>query len=146
MKTIIKNVSLLLIILTLFGCVNKKAIKVDEFDEFFTNEGFEVTNAYDPLVKKDNIKGTYIAKNDRIQIELYVLNTIENAKKFYLEDVKYFKKENVSNDKDHNYESFSLEEDGKYIYISRIDKTVIFSINDIKYKDEINDILEKINY
>ena len=146
MKTIIKNVSLLLIILTLFGCVNKKAIKVDEFDEFFTNEGFEVTNAYDQLVKKDNIKGTYIAKNDRIQIELYVLNTIENAKKFYLEDVKYFKKENVSNDKDHNYESFSLEEDGKYIYISRIDKTVIFSINDIKYKDEINDILEKINY
>lgn len=130
----------------LFGCVNKKAMDSSQFETFFTKEKYEVYDVFDQLGKKENIKEVYIAKNDKFQIEFYVLNTIENARKFYKDDIEYFENKPYSSDKNHNYESYEKEQDKNYIYVSRIDKTVIFILADKKYKEDITKVVKKMGY
>lgn len=153
----LKNIFILIIsifcVITITGCQNKKALSIDEFRIKMKNLGYVLQDAKKQFTKYDYVKEAYIAaeSNYNYQIEFYILEDIEYAKKFYENNKLIFEKskDGVSTHTSinvNNYAKFILETNGKYKLVSRIDNTVIFVNSDLKYKNNINEVLKKLGY
>lgn len=140
-------------IVAITGCQNKNAITIDEFKTKMNDLGYVLQDAKNQFNKYDFVKEAYIAaeSNYNYQIEFYILEDIEQAKKFYENNKIIFEKskDGVSTHTSinvNNYAKFILETNDKYKLLSRIDNTVIFVNSDLKYKNNINEVLKKLGY
>ena len=143
---------LLLILVIITGCSKKTPLNSIDFVDLIEQNEFKTTNVKDQFSDYSQIQNAFIAQNKEMtyQIEYYELDTIDNAKSFYngnkdrfkkMEKVKVYK--NIDLD---NYEKYVQNTDSVFSLIARIDNTIVYANTKIEYKDEVQDIVEKLGY
>lgn len=150
MRKIILGIITILIILSLTGCGNKKALTNNEFSEILGVEGFAVTDVT-TLMEDENIEVLAAANNNNYQLEYHIYKTKEAAKKAYEGNKKSFATYKKNNNKEknvtgNNYEKYTLELSDEYKVVSRIDNTLVYASISLEYKKDLNNILDKLGY
>lgn len=142
------------IFIVVFSSLNKEktSILADTFSTTMKNKGYVVYNVTSSFAQYENyMSKAYVAKGNGYQIEFYELSTVENAISMYNTNKAKFEsqKSNVSSSTTasmNNYSTYSLNTNGKYKYISRIDNTVVYIDVDEQYKDTVKSIMKEIGY
>ena len=84
------------------------------------------------------------------QIEFIELDTDSSAKNMFASNQRIFQDTSSSKVESSvsvaNYSKYMVEVSGKYKVISRIDNTLVYVDADIKYKDDVNDLLKDLGY
>lgn len=165
-KEFIKIGLLLILVLFVTGCGNKynstndndtntsnKALTADNFKEKLNKEKkYLITDDTDLYKKQKFVKKVYIAsdKDSNYQVVFYEFDNYENSINFYNDIKKLIKEDesdytdNEDNQTDHN--KYILESSDNYYVLSQIDNTVVYVSTLIEYKNQVNTIIEKINY
>ncbi len=164
-----KLLIILLVVVILIGaavtflvCSRKKAITKDEFVSKAKEYGLSVQEAD---VDEDFVKSATIAYKGTIsfivsegsfkpdwQVEFYEIDTEENAKSMYAGN-----KSNYENTSDSggsasisvnagNYSYFEKTADGHYVYISRVDTTLLYLNVSEEYKADVKEFVKKLGY
>ena len=151
-RVILFSAILMLALLTLTGCGNKKAISVDDFKSLAKEANLKIIDATDEFKNYKHIKSATAAKsNDDWQVEFYVLNNDENAKGMFNTNKTIFEssKSGLSSNKSvslNNYESFSLKTSGYFKYVARIDNTVVYANIKEEYANSAKEFIKKLGY
>lgn len=157
MKKTLKILLVITICLTslfcLAGCGKKKTAKTaDEFYTIMTEKKFVIKDSKSQYLSHNEIIRSYVAAPSDLsyQIEFLELDSDSSAKNMFASNQRIFQdtsstkvETNVSIS---NYSKYTLEADGKYKVISRIDKTLVYVDADIKYKDNVNKLLDELGY
>ena len=153
-KKILVILSMFLILFTLTGCIlkPKKAITGDKFIEVAKNNNLTVIDAYEQMSQYGVIQTALLAKAaDGWQIEFYILNTDSDAKDMYETNRKIFEDSKGSSSKEKyltlkNYSMYNLVSGGRYMYLSKIDNTLLYVRIDDKYTDNVKKIVKELGY
>ena len=157
MKKTLKILLVIIICLTslfcLAGCGKKKTAKTaDEFYTIMTEKKFVIKDSKSQYLSHNEIIRSYVAAPSDLsyQIEFLELDSDSSAKNMFASNQRIFQdtsstkvETNVSIS---NYSKYTLEVNGKYKVISRIDKTLVYVDADIKYKDDVNKLLDELGY
>lgn len=151
MKKKIGFISILFVmLLILTGCGNKTAITTSKFISLTESEGYTISDVKDQF-DEDYLKEATVAMGDGYQIEFYVLDSEFNAKNMFKYNKKIFLNykggltSEVSSEVG-NYSTYSLQSDGYYMYLSRVDNTLIYVRVESKYKDNVKNTIDKLGY
>lgn len=152
-KKILVSILFITCIFSLTGCKNKTSLKSDEFKSRMEAKNFVVYDATSQMQSNNYIDKIYVAvqKDSNYQIEYYQLKNDDNAISFFNNNKDIFQssKSNKSSEKSKsvkNYSKYTLETNGNYKVISRIDNTAIYINADSKYKKDIDSVLNSIGY
>lgn len=148
-----KNILIIIIVsLLLTGCIgSKERLSANKFTQLAIENGYEVQDKTKAL-KDSNIKKIILAKkNNECQIEFYRLKGITEAIYMFNDSRKIFKtSKNETSTYTYtnlgNYSIYSLTNETYYMYLCRVDDTLLYIKVPINYKDEIIDFTEKIGY
>ena len=118
------------ILIKKFVHISKDSITSDKFIEIMEDNDFKVVEVTSQFKGSDiYVKEGYVAKKDEYQIEFYTFKNVDDADSFYNVNKAKFDT-NVANTKvdfsGKNYATFNIEANGKYKFLERIDKTVIY--------------------
>ena len=149
-----KKVFILGIIALIFltGCNNKTAITTDIFTEKAKENGLLITDAISQFKDATFIKNATIAQSvDGWQIEFYILEDENYASSMFEKNKLTFESEktNTSIEKRINGKSnnrYELTTNNSYMYLSRIDNTLLYMKSDISNKDNIKSFVKILNY
>ena len=150
-RGILLAVVCLLVLFVTTGCMNKKAITTSEFKSTMESKGFTTIDVLEQFSEYKYVKEATVAKNDDFQIEFYVLSDTERADYMFNTNKKIFQNSKGSStfetkSKIGNYETYSLTSSGYYMYISRVNNTVIYlNVNESK-KDTVIKIIKDLGY
>ncbi len=144
-------VFLLLAMFTLTGCGNKKALTVDEVKNIVEKEGFKATDVKYKYSNYDYVTDVYELGNSNFYIQFIVASDTNKAKQLFQNNKEIidgyrngdYKNSSTSGK---NYETYKLISDGYYMYVSRIDNTLIYSNEKAEYKTEIQKIIDALKY
>lgn len=142
--------SLFLCLIGICGCGSKQPVTVSEFNEIMEEKGFSVSDVTDH-VKADYVEAISLAVADDYQIEFYVFSDKDSAASVMEQNRSVFE-ENEGNAATQitknlsNYSFFSLQSEGMYRMVSRIDNTLLYAVVDKSYKDEIVEIIKELGY
>ena len=148
----IKILVLILLIVLLSACsLTKEAIDEDDFNRIMISEGFKVTNVINEYVESSYFEEAFIAEKDGYEIQFYELEDDSFAKKIYNAN-----KQQMESAKDGTYmesnvdlinnNKYSVDTQGTYTVVSRIDDTIVYLSVNSKFKEEVNSILKKLGY
>ena len=160
MKRILLIVMIIGLIFTIGGVATysilnkeKESITSEEFKSIMESKGYKIVEITSQYAQYGYIEKAYIATtNDRkYQIEFYTLSNDESAIYFYNTNKTIFEnsKQGVTSETNaelKNYSKYTLNNNGKYNVISRINNTAIYINEDEQYKDIIKDLLKEIGY
>ena len=159
-----KRILLIIMIIALFFTIGgvaaykilnkeKEAISAEEFKSVMENKGYTIVDVTSQYAQYGYIEKAYIAiTNDRqYQVEFYTLTDDEKAVYFYNINKTIFEnsKQGLTSETNaelKNYCKYTLNNNGKYNVISRINNTAIYLDVDEEYKDIIKDLLKEIGY
>jgi hypothetical protein len=103
--------------------------------------------------KEGLVDSVQLAKNDKYQIEFYVVPSIEQAKNAYQENKTNIEKaEKAASVTSHksvsvkNYSYYKATTGDLYYVISRVDNTFIYAVIPVKYKNEAADTIAELGY
>ena len=157
MKKTLKTLLIFTICLTslfcLAGCGKKKTAKTaDEFYTLMTEKKFVIKDSKSEYSSHNEIIKSYVAAPSDLsyQIEFLELDSDSSAKNMFASNQRIF--QDTSSNKIEssvsasNYDKYTIEVDGKYKVISRIDKTLVYVDSSIQYKDNVNKLLEELGY
>ena len=141
-------------LLTLFittGCMNKKAITTSEFKSKMDNKGFTITDVKEQYAQYDYVEEATIASNGNYQIEFYKISNVDKANGMFNTNKKIFKESKgngaiETTNKMGNYENYSLTSGGYYMYLCRVDNTLIYIKVNTTYKDSVINIIKDLGY
>ena len=147
-----KIIFIILISLFLTGCVgSKEKLTPTQFSEYAIESEYEIQDKTKAL-KDSNIKKVILAKkgND-YQIEFYKLKGITEAIYMFNDNRKEFKTSKTETSTYTytnlgNYSVYSLTNESYYMYLCRVDDTLLYIKVPINYKDEVIEFTEKIGY
>jgi len=160
MKKVLLIVARIALLITIGGLVTytilnreKESISAEEFKSIMENKGYTIVDATSQFAQYRYVQKVYIAiTNDRkYQIEFYTLSNDEGAIYFYntnktiLENSKQGTT-SETNAEFKNYCKYTLNNNGKYKAISRINNSVIYLNVEEQYKDSVKDLLKEIGY
>ena len=139
-------------IFTLTGCTNKTVLTTEDFKTKLEEQGLTVVDTTSQHDSSTHIKESTIATSkDGYQISFYIFYEIDNAQDKFNTIKTDFQNEKggqaiqtVNNMK--NYSTYSLQSNGYYMYVCRVDNTLLSIKADEKYKDTIKDIVKKLGY
>ena len=137
----------------LAGCGKKKTAKTaDEFYTFMTDKKFVIKDSKSEYSSHNEIVRSYVAAPSDLsyQIEFLELDSDSSAKNMFASNQRIFQDTSStkieSSVSTSNYDKYTLEVDGKYKVISRIDKTLVYVDASVEYKDNVNKLLEELGY
>ena len=124
-------VLLVVALLTLTGCMTKKALTTAEVKAIVEEQGFRVTDANDKYSDSDFTTDVIEIGNNNFYIQFITINNEENAKALFnsnKEKIDGFREGSYTNSSmsGKNYETYELVSGGYYMYISRVDNTIIY--------------------
>lgn len=130
--------------------VSKESITTEKFVEVMEDNDFKVANVTDQFKGSDiHVKEGYVARKDDYQVEFYTFKNEDDADSFYRVNKAKFDTD-VANTRvqlsGKNYASFNIEANGKYKFLERIDKTVIYINVDKEYKSNVKNVVKKLGY
>ncbi len=148
----IKILALMILTSLLSACsLNKEAIDEEDFNRIMINEGFDVVNVVNKYTEYPYFEEAYIAKKEGYEIQFYELENDSYAKKLYNANKQQMESEKNgtyidSNVELINFNKYTLDTQGTYTVVSRIDDTIIYLNVNNEYKEEVNAILKKLGY
>lgn len=151
MKKLSLIVVFVLFALTLTGCLNKSVKTTDDFIKLAEKKDMKITNAIDQFGYVDFIEEANVATADGWQVEFYVLSDVAEAEGMYETNVAKFeaKKANSSTETSSemgNYDSYGLTTAGFYMYVARVENTIIYLDVEEEYKEEAKAFIEEFGY
>ena len=92
-----------------------------------------------------------VAKNDGWQVEFYVLDTEQSAKGMYDTNKTIFENYESGNNVHatvtlKNYSTYMIKSSGYYMYLSRVDNTLLYVKVDDKYEDTVKSLVKDLGY
>lgn len=151
-KNIIFGIICFFMIFALTGCGNKTSITTNEFTTKTKNKNYTITNVKSQYASYEYIKEATVAKSEEgFQIEFYVLDNKENAMNMFETNQKDFESNKQDNSLETstavgNYQKYSLLSNGYYMYICRIDNTLIYARVNETYKNTVKDLIKDLGY
>ena len=138
-------------LLILTGCGNKKVITTDKFIDITEKNGFVTKDVLDQFSNTDVLDATIANYNSDFQLEFYVLDSTEGAKEMFLNNKNIFEtyKGSVSKYSSTdigNSSTYMLESSGYYMYLSRVDNTLLYVKVDDIYKERVKSIIKELGY
>lgn len=138
-------------LLILTGCGNKKVITTDKFIDITEKNGFVTKDVLDQFSNTDVLDATIANYNSDFQLEFYVLDSTEGAKEMFLNNKNIFEtyKGSVSKYSSTdigNSSTYVLESSGYYMYLSRVDNTLLYVKVDDIYKERVKSIIKELGY
>ena len=144
-------VSAVVIVFLVLG-KGKESITASEFYDEMNDEGLMVIDVTDQYASY-GIDEAYIAveSNQEYQIEFYELSSVSKAENMIETNNEYFKdragsKRVTSSYGFGNYDIYSLTSNGDFMYLCRIDNTLLYIDVDDSYKDEVKEIIDELDY
>lgn len=142
--------SMLTVLLT--GC-SKTAVTSEDFKTLANSKGWLVEDVSSQFEAYDYIKEATITAPQTMeyQIEFYVLSDSAYAASFFANNKSTFEMSKTGNYTDSsasgkNYEVFSLNVDGQYKFIERVDNTVVYVDTAAENKEAIQAFLKELKY
>ncbi len=128
----------------------KKAITMEQFEEKAKENGYKIADIQNDITKKEEIINAKLAISEDYSyfISFYILKDNDSASNFYKEQKEEFAKTKQEENepiekKSKSYEEYSLKSNGKYMYISRIENTIVqFNVNESE-EQKVKEFLEK---
>lgn len=152
-KTLTISVLCMVLVLLLTGCGTKEPITSDDFKTKMEDKGYEVINPMHFTEYIPEIEMVYTAQNKdkSYEITYYQIDNDDNAKEIYngiKNDYEKLKSGTVveTNVDLKNNNKYTLQNDGQYKVVSRIDNTIIFLDVTDSHKKEVKDILNYLGY
>ena len=127
----------------------KKTITVSEFIEYMTNKNYVVSNVSNQINEDIGIKEAYTAldKEYNYQIRYYEFTDDNRAISFYNNSKSvYESSQNNINTGYKNYSKFISFINDRYVLISRISNTIIYTNIDSEHKDNVDAVFNELNY
>lgn len=151
-KKILLLVICLLTLFTLTGCAKKNVITTNEFKTIAENYGY-TTEKPQQNNDYDNINETIIAsKPSGIQVKFYILKSSSDAETMFNDNKKFFKTLKSNNSVTEssitisNYLSYSLTSNNKYMYLCKVENTLLYVDVEETYKNEVKDFIKALGY
>jgi len=151
-RNIILGIFCFLILLTLTGCGNKNAISTDDFKTITEGRDYIIADATMQYSSYGYINEATIAQSpEGWQIEFYVLSDESYAEGMFNTNKATFEtykgNSSISSSSNmENYSKYSLTSSGYYMYLCRIDNTLLYvKINDT-YEDSVKDLINELGY
>lgn len=151
MKKKILFLGLLLVsIFMITGCGNKKAISTREFINITEQDGLTTVDVKDQFSDESVVEAT-IAYNDDYKLEFYILNSEASAKSMFSYNKNIFesRKSGISKYASTdigNSSTYMLQSGGYYMYLSRIDNTLLYVSVSEQYKDNVKEVIKDLGY
>lgn len=140
-------------VLLVTGCGNKTAISADDFKQKMQDKQYSVDDLTNMFEDNSVINKVYIATNSdtTYQIAFYEFNDNETATNFYNRNKEDFESNKGSGYVNSSVElgnssKYTLEGNGDYKVLSRIDNTLIMLNVKSNYKDTVNAVLKELGY
>ena len=141
-----------IVLFTLTGCGNKTVKATSDFKSIAESKGYtvsDVTSQYSSY--PDVTEATVAQSSSGYQLEFYVLDEIENAKNMFETNRETFDQNKGSNYSHSevnlgNYSTYSLTNDGYYMYLSRVENTLLYVRVPKSYKDDIKGFVKELGY
>jgi hypothetical protein len=134
------------------GCGSKTALTADEFTSTAQDNGLTVSDVSEQYEAYGVYDSAIIAQSDDDwQVEFYVLTDEDNASDMFASNQEQFESAKKSSSTESsksvgNYETYGLTSGGNYMYICRVDNTVLFVNASDDYKDDIKAFVETLGY
>ena len=133
------------------GCGKKTVITTSEFISKAEKAGYQTTDITAQYSSYEYIKEATIAKNDNYQVEFYVLDGEDKAKGMFDTNKTDFENSKGSSSSYStvnlaNYSTYALTSAGKYMYLARVENTLIYIKVDEKYKDSVKGFVKDLGY
>lgn len=110
----------------------KKAITVEQFEAKAKEKGYRIADIQNDITEKEEIINAKLAISEDYSyfISFYELKDNNAASNFYKEQKEEFSKTKEEGNEpveksSKSYEEYSLKSNGKYLYISRIENTIV---------------------
>lgn len=142
-------------VILLVNLNNKKPVSAKEFESIAKSNGYivgiddQLENSYDYI---ENVR-IAIDTEDNYQIDLYILTDDEYAKEIFennkamLDDVA--KEEGNSSYRETSsskYDGYSATTSESYLYVARIENTVVYANVNIEHQDEVQEFIKELGY
>ena len=142
-----------LMLTALTGCGSKKAVTTDTVQSLAAEKGLQCVDVKQQFADYDFItEATVIAPDDfSYQMEFYTFSDSSQAQSFYANNKSNFEmnKGSVYTDSSlsgKNYARFTLNTNGKYMFIAYVDNTVFYVDVDQAYKSTVEEFIKAIDY
>lgn len=152
-KSILSIVLCLLVVFLVTGCENKKAIGADDFKSIAEENNLTVSSILDQYKDEDKIASAdfAVSEDDSWGFAFYVFDDVNGAVTMYNNNKAKFEenKEGIYSHSEvtlNNYATYSLTSNGEYMYLSRIDNTLVYARVSESYKDEVTEITQQLGY
>ena len=142
----------ILLLLSLTGCIKKTAITTEEFKSIAKENNLTISDATKQYSNYGTIKQATIASiTNEWQVEFYVLtNEAEATSMFNTNKIDFESyKGNTSSENSLNLKNsslYSLTSSGYYMYVRRIDNTLVYAKVAKEYKDTVKAFIKKLGY
>lgn len=140
------------ILLLLTGCGDKKAIDTKKFKDTAIKYNYDLVDVTDQYSMYNNIKEATIMGNiNDWQIEFYVLNSASDAIGMFNTNKEIFESYKGSNSLEYytnmtNNNTYSLQSNGMYMYLCRVDNTLLYINVSEHYRDLVKSIADELGY
>ncbi|MBQ8317784.1 MAG: hypothetical protein IJX85_05550 [Lachnospiraceae bacterium] len=149
---ILMIVAAVVVLVLVIAGEKKDFMTAREFYEEMEDEGYELVDVTSQYYSY-GIDEAYVAvaSNDRYQIEFYELNSISKAENMFETNKDYFEGRAGSSRITSSYglgdyDVYSLTSNGDYMYLCRIDNTLLYIDVDDRYKEEVKEIIDELDY
>lgn len=152
-KKLLLGVTCVLSIFLLTGCVKKTVITTEQFKSKTEEHNLITKDIISQYTQYNNIikEATLAIKDDEWQIEFYVITNATEAKDMFTNNVNKIEAETTSTEIKTkvnmlNYNTYSQTTATKYVYISRVENTILYIEVKADQKDEVMTVVEALGY
>lgn len=131
--------------------IEKTPLTAEEFKTKMEEKGYTVLDATSLASQYDYVSKIYVAQKDAYQIEFFEFSNDEyaigsfNTNKSKFEEFKGNSSATMTvNIK--NYSKYSLNTNGKYKFVSRVNNTLIYLDVEDSVQDEVKEIIKELGY
>lgn len=152
MKKVFLSIVCLLAVITLSGCMKKDVITTEKFKSEATELGYNIYDITDQFGDYEYVKEVTIAmKNNDYQVEFYVFESDKDAKQAFERNKEFFdsQKEGTYSDGQKNmvnYSTYRVSSNNEYMYVSRVENTLLYLHIPDTYKKEATTLIDKLGY
>lgn len=160
MKKATKIIIAIIVVIVLVGIIifvathsGKKVIDMAKFEEMIQKEGYEIAGVLGNNNGNEAITEIKAAIDSQYTtlITFYILKDDESAKTLYTASKNTFEQAKSEGDilaekEQKNYAIYSLKSNEKYMYVERVDNTVIEISTNTENEEKITNFIKKLGY
>ena len=152
-----KKLYLLLFIFFLFLCIGcqseKQSASMKDYQKIAESHDYQFFDVSDEFHNNKRINKAGMIATTVWHTEFYILNNNEQAEEMFITNYDFFTEQKKSStsysdieDYGSNYQTYSLTTNHAYMYISRIDNTLLYIQVPVEYHRKVKSIAKELGY